>query len=73
MSVDKEEAMLARGAIPINKRWPGKWAVRVQVWRPDGSKQQTIETDMAEGTFAKFMEVVCAALAAPETNEETAQ
>jgi len=62
--IDKEEAMLNRGAIPINKRWPGKWAIKVQVWRPDGSKQQTIETDMGEETFTKLMEVVCEALTA---------
>ena len=58
--------MKSRASIPINRRWPGKHAMRLALYRPDGSKAIEVETDLDDALTKRVWEIINEALGRPE-------
>jgi hypothetical protein len=54
---------------PINKRWPGKFSVRVVVYTPKGNRLD-IETDLTDKDGKSLLALLTAAVTKPESVSE---
>ncbi len=50
---------------PINKKWPGKFSVRVVVYTPKGNRLD-IETDLTDKDGKSLLALLTAAVTKPE-------
>ena len=59
--------MKTRADIPINRRWPGKWATRIALYRPDGTLWIKVETDLTEAEREHLYDIIVAAIGREES------
>jgi len=57
--------MVENSSLPINKRWPGRWAVRATIYTPNGTSIN-IETDLPDRMGKSLLQMLSASFALPE-------
>jgi len=64
--------MADKGRIPINKRWPGKHAIRLKIWGPDGTSYIGVETELSEERVKQILAIIGEQLNCPEVQDDRA-
>ena len=59
--------MKSRASIPINRRWPGKHAMRLALYRPDGTLAIKVDTDLNKDLTKRVWDLLNEAFAQEET------